>query len=89
MKAVITIVGHDAVGILAKASGVCAARNAHIGDVTQTVMQEIFTMVMLVEIDRLSGSIAELDADLAEALKGQGLVSQVMHEDIFNAMHRI
>ena len=75
MRAVITIVGKDAVGILAKTANVCAAHNANIVDVTQTVMGDIFSMVML--------------ADIEKVLEGQGLVSHVMHEDIFNAMHRI
>lgn len=89
MRAVITIVGHDAVGILAKAAGVCARHNANVLDVTQTVMDDIFSMVMLADIDKMEGDIADLSADIEKILEGQGLVSHVMHEDIFNAMHRI
>ena len=89
MRAVITVVGKDAVAILAKVSGVCAKRNANIIDVNQTVLVDIFTMVMLAEIDKMNGGVAELSAELEEALRGQGLASHVMHEDIFNAMHRI
>ena len=89
MRAVITVVGKDAVGILAKVSGVCAKRNANIIDVNQTVLVDIFTMVMLAEIDKMTGGVAELTADLEEVLAGQGLTCHVMHEDIFNAMHRI
>ena len=89
MRAVITIVGKDAVGILAKTANVCAGHNANIVDVTQTVMGDIFSMVMLAEIDKLEGSIASLAEDIEKVLEGQGLVSHVMHEDIFNAMHKI
>lgn len=89
MRAVITVVGHDAVGILAKVSGVCAKQHANVVDVTQTVMGDIFSMVMLADIDGLTGNIADLSKDVEQALEGQGLVSHVMHEDIFNAMHRI
>ena len=89
MRAVITIVGKDAVGILAKTAGICARHNANIVDVTQTVMGDIFSMVMLAEIDRMEGSIASLAEDIEKVLEGQGLVSHVMHEDIFNAMHKI
>ena len=89
MRAVITIVGKDAVGILAKTAGVCAGHSANIVDVTQTVMGDIFSMVMLAEIDKLEGSIASLAEDIEKVLEGQGLVSHVMHEDIFNAMHKI
>jgi len=89
MRAVITIVGKDAVGILAKASNVCAKHNANIVDVTQTVMGDIFAMVMLAEIDKMESSIDTLQDELDGVLAGQGLVAHVMHEDIFNAMHRI
>ncbi len=89
MRAVITIVGKDAVGILAKTAGVCATHSANIVDVTQTVMGDIFSMVMLAEIDKMEGSIASLAEDIEKVLEGQGLVSHVMHEDIFNAMHKI
>ena len=86
MRAVITIVGKDAVGILAKTANVCAAHNANIVDVTQTVMGDIFSMVMLAEME---GTVGSLGDDIEKVLEGQGLVSHVMHEDIFNAMHRI
>lgn len=89
MRAVITVVGKDAVGILAKVSGVCARLNANIVDVDQTVMSEIFNMVMLVELEGVEGGVPSLSKALEAELEGQGLVSYVMHEDIFNAMHRI
>jgi ACT domain-containing protein len=89
MRAVITIVGKDAVGILAKTANVCASHNANIVDVTQTVMGDIFAMVMLADIGKMESSIATLSEDIEKVLEGQGLVSHVMHEDIFNAMHRI
>jgi len=89
MRAVITIVGKDAVGILAKTATVCAAHKANIVDVTQTVMGDIFAMVMLADIGKMESSIASLSEDIEKVLEGQGLVSHVMHEDIFNAMHRI
>ena len=63
MRAVITVVGKDAVGILAKVSGVCARLNANIIDVNQTVLVDIFTMVMLAEIDNMNGGVAELSAE--------------------------
>ena len=57
MRAIITVVGQDTVGILASVSQICAAHNANIIEVTQSVLQEMFVMVMLVNIDHLSGSI--------------------------------
>ncbi len=89
MKAVITIVGRDAVGILAKAAAVCAGHQANIIDVTQTVMGEIFSMVMLADIEKLDCDIAVLSDEMQRTVSDQGLVAHVMHEDIFNAMHRI
>ena len=89
MKAVITVVGKDTVGILAKVSDLCAKNGANIIDVTQTVMQDLFCMIMLCETDALSIPFAAF-VDAAEKLgKENNLKIHVMHEDIFNSMHRI
>ena len=89
MRAVITVVGKDTVGILAKVSTLCAERNVNIVDVTQTVLDDLFCMIMLCEIDKLMGNFADF-ADAAKNIgKAQGLSVHVMHEDIFNSMHRI
>lgn len=89
MKAVVTVVGKDAVGILAKAAAICAKYNANIIDVTQTVMGELFSMVMLAEIDKLSCAFPVLADEMTAEIEKMGLVAHVMHEDIFNSMHRI
>jgi len=89
MKAIITIVGNDTVGVLAKASGICAKYNANIIDVSQTVMGEYFSMVMMADIARLSCEFAQLSDEMQKEIAAMGLVAHVMHEDIFNAMHRI
>ncbi len=89
MNAVITVVGRDTVGVLAKSAGICAAHNANIIDVTQTVMGDYFSMVMLADISKLSCEFAALSEEMQTAIKAMGLVAHVMHEDIFNAMHRI
>ena len=89
MKAVITVIGRDTVGILAKVSAECAAKGANIIDVTQSVMSGMFTMIMLVELGGLNSDFSELVNSL-EALGEQiGMKVHVMHEDIFNSMHRI
>lgn len=89
MRAVISVFGKDRVGIIAGVSTVLADCNVNILDLSQTIMQEIFTMVMLVDV---SGAIISF-AELAERLdkKGQdlGLLIKIQHEDIFNSMHRI
>jgi ACT domain-containing protein len=87
MKAVITVIGRDMVGILAKVSGVCADVNANIVEVTQSVLQDYFAMVMLVDMSEMSTDVAGLEARLCENVDGMKI--HVMHEDIFNSMHRI
>ena len=86
-KAVVTVVGKDAVGILAKVSNACAEANANVIDVSQSVLTEIFCMIMVIDISELSIPLDELKKNIeAEAT---GMTIHVMHEDIFNAMHRI
>jgi ACT domain-containing protein len=87
MKAVITVVGKDMVGILAKVSNTCAKANVNIADVNQTILDDYFTMVMLVEIDKMNMSFDEFRSELEKNVPTMKI--HVMHEDIFNAMHRI
>ena len=89
MKAVITVIGHDTVGILAKVSTRCAEYNANIIEVTQSVMEDLFAMVMLVDITKITGEFADLQNALIELGDQIGMKIHVMHEDIFNSMHRI
>ncbi|MBQ6263264.1 MAG: ACT domain-containing protein [Clostridia bacterium] len=89
MKAVITVIGHDTVGILAKVSSACAEKGANIIDVTQSVMRDMFTMIMLVDIDGLTSDFSELSSSLEKLGEQIGMKVHVMHEDIFNSMHRI
>lgn len=89
MKAVISVIGKDAVGILAKVSAICADCNANVTEVTQSVLQDVFAMVMLVDITHLSIPLAELSDKMRELGRSLGLSIYVMHEDIFNSMHHI
>lgn len=89
MKAVITVVGKDMVGILAKVSGECAKYNANVIEVTQSVLQDMFAMVMLVDITGLSIEMSAFSKEMSELGAGMNLSIHVMHEDIFNSMHRI
>ena len=89
MKAVVTVIGKDTVGILAKVSAECAVHNANIIDVTQSVMRDMFTMIMLIDISDLSSDFSSLDAALQKLGEEIGMKVHVMHEDIFNSMHRI
>ncbi len=89
MKAVITVTGKDAVGIIAKVSNECANYGANIIDISQSVLRDYFAMIMLADIDGLKIGFADF-VDKMEALgKESGLIIQTMHEEIFSAMHTI
>ena len=89
MKAVITVIGKDTVGILAKVSSICAEYNANVTDVTQSVMQDMFAMIMMIDISGMNTDFVVLGDRLAELGKSLGLSIHTMHQDIFNSMHRI
>ncbi|MDR2932775.1 MAG: ACT domain-containing protein [Oscillospiraceae bacterium] len=89
MRAVITVLGKDMVGILSKVSTRCAQRNVNIMDVTQSILQDVFAMVMLVDISALDGEFSEFAQELTELGQEMGQSIHTMHEDIFNSMHRI
>jgi len=87
MRAILTVLGRDMVGILARVSTTCAEANANVIEVTQSVLQEYFAMVMLIDISKMNCEIDELRARLSERCPDMAI--HVMHEDIFNSMHRI
>ena len=89
MKAVITVLGKDTVGILAKVSTECAAVGVNILEVTQSVLQGMFAMIMFVEISDCTVPFENLVDSLTETGENMGVKIHVMHEDIFNAMHKI
>ena len=89
MKAVITVIGKDMVGILAKVSATCAEKNINILQVTQTILEDLFAMIMLVEISDMSCEFVELSDMMEKIGNDLNLSIHVMHEDIFNSMHRI
>ena len=87
MRAVITVVGKDSVGILAKVSLKCAESNVNINEVTQSVLEDMFCMIMLAAISKMNKSFGDFSGEMEKL--GQGLSIHVMHETIFNSMHRI
>lgn len=89
MRAVITVLGKDMVGILAKVSNICADKGVNIIEVTQSVLQDLFAMIMLVDISGCTVSFAELTDEMTALGNRMGLKIHMMHEDIFNSMHRI
>ena len=89
MKAVITVTGKDSVGIIAAVSRECTEYSANIVDITQTVLSDYFVMIMLVNIDELAVSFDEFIDKLGLLGKEKNLDIHIMHEDIFNTMHKI
>ncbi len=89
MRAVVAVIGKDTIGILAKVSGICAQYKANVVDVTQTIMQELFCMTMMIEISELTIDYIDFADKLTAAGNEMGLQIHVMHEDIFNSMHKI
>lgn len=89
MKAVITVIGKDMVGILAKVSNICADCNVNIEDVSQSILQDMFCMIMMAETSNCNIPFSDFSDKLSKYGDENGLAIHVMHEDIFNSMHRI
>ena len=89
MRAVISVVGKDRPGILAFVATECAKRAINIVDVTQKVLQDLFTMIMIVEIPEDLENMRKMADEFEELGNAQALKIHFMHEDIFNAMHTI
>ena len=89
MKAVVTVTGKDKIGIIAAASAECSKHGANIIDISQTVMQDYFAMIMLVDISTLNISFADFAEEMKTSGEELGVDIRALHEDIFNAMHKI
>lgn len=89
MKAIVTVVGKDRVGIIAGVCTALAGFNVNVLDISQTVMQGYFTMMMAAEVSTCNVPLAELVTKMDEIGKEMGLSIRVQREDIFEAMHRI
>lgn len=89
MKAVLTVVGKDAVGILAKVSSECAKYNVNILEVSQTILQEMFCMIMVGDVDGLNVPFGEFSDAMSDMGNKINMSIHVMHEDLFNSMHKI
>ncbi len=89
MKAIVTVIGKDQVGIIAAVCTLLAQHSINILDITQTVLQENFTMVMLVDTAACSLPLGDIADLLDKAGQERNLSIRIQREDIFNAMHRI
>ncbi len=89
MKAVVTVVGHDTKGIIAKVSTSCAEAGANIIEISQSVLKEYFAMIMVIDISGLSCPFTEFVDRMKKLGDENCLDIRAMHEDIFNSMHKI
>ena len=89
MRAIVTVLGKDRVGIMSLVCALLAQHNVNILDISQTILQEYFTMVMLVDTTACDKSIVEISQLLEDAGRERNLSIRIQREDIFNAMHRI
>ncbi|KAJ52788.1 ACT domain-containing protein [Clostridium tetanomorphum] len=89
MKAIITVIGKDKVGIIAGVSNELSKREVNILDISQTILQDYFTMIMLVDLEKSNIPFNELKECLDKKGEQLGVSIKVQHEDIFNSMHRI
>ncbi len=89
MRAVVTVVGKDKTGIISKVSTFLAERNVNILDISQTIMDEYFAMIMMVDLSRASVELAPLAEECRAMGEKIGMSIHIQHEDIFNAMHSV
>jgi ACT domain-containing protein len=88
-RVIVTVIGKDRVGIIAGVSALLAEANANIVDISQTLMQEMFTMIMMVDVSAARVDFAELKQRLHDYGKTLGLAIDAQHEDVFRYMHRV
>ena len=89
MKAIVTVVGKDQVGIIASVCNQLAQYNVNVMDISQTVMQGYFTMMMVVDVSACTVELSQLCGIMEKTGTEKGLSIRVQREDIFEAMHRI
>ena len=89
MRAIVSVIGKDSMGIIAKVSGFLYSVKINVLDVSQTILQEYFHMIMLVDIARCESKLADVAVKLDALGKEIGMSVKIQHEELFNAMHKI
>jgi len=89
MNAIITVVGNDKVGIIARVSAFLAERNINIEDISQTILSGNFVMMMMVDLSASSQPLDTIKTELSALGGNLGVSISLMHEKVFSAMHRI
>ena len=89
MKAIVSVLGKDKKGIIAEVSTILAQQKVNIEDISQTVLQEYFVMIMMVDLSDCAQSLPQLSEILAKAGEAAGVQIRIQHQGIFDAMHKI
>lgn len=89
MRAVITVVGKDTTGILAGVSNVCAQNNINVQDVSQSILQDMFAMIMIVDTSKCDIEMSELQQQFRQSGEKLGMEIRITRAEVFEAMHRI
>jgi ACT domain-containing protein len=89
MKAIVTVIGKDRVGIIARVSSALAKNRVNIMDISQTILQDYFAMIMLVDLTEMTISFSDLSEKLAEEGKAIGVQIKIQREEVFKAMHQV
>lgn len=89
MKAIVTVIGKDQVGIIAGVCTMLASHNINVDDISQTVMESYFAMMMMVDTSNCSVSFEKLSEELNAWGKDRDLTIRIQRTDLFEAMHRI
>ena len=89
MKAIVTVIGKDRVGIIAKVSNALAENRVNIMDISQTILQDYFAMIMLVDLTDMKISFSDLSQRLVEQGETIGVQIKIQREEIFKAMHQV
>lgn len=88
MRSFITVIGKDTIGIMSNVSSLCCENNINIIEVSQTILQDVFAMIMLVRLDSTS-DLKQIKTQFENLEKQKNLKIHIMNEDIFNSMHKI
>ena len=89
MRAIVSVIGKDQVGIIANVCSLLSSHQVNVLDISQTIMEGYFTMMMVVDLTACQKPFGELDRDLKDYGAGRGLSIRIQREDIFDAMHKL
>ncbi|MGA1824283.1 MAG: ACT domain-containing protein [bacterium] len=89
MKAIVTVIGKDKIGIIAQVSTVLAENKANILDISQTILKEYLTMIMLVDLTAMTISFSELSKKLIQKGNAIGVQIKIQREEVFNVIHTV